>query len=117
MLKRNGQNLTEYTLIIATVITVFVGMEAFVKRAIQAKNKSAIETAIGYLREATNDPVQWQYEPDQGHFYIADKYSVHNTDAAGGYESQIITKNIIHDVVEREGAFEILPVDPRPEEE
>jgi Flp pilus assembly pilin Flp len=43
--KRNGQNLIEYTLVVAVVSAAVVAMSTYVYRAVQAKQKDIIEGA------------------------------------------------------------------------
>lgn len=46
MIKKKAQHLAELSLLIAVVFTAFTGMQIFVKRSLQAKAKSSIDSGI-----------------------------------------------------------------------
>lgn len=115
MLKRNGQNLAEYTIIIAVVIMALAGMELFVKRAFQAKHKNAVETTIQHLRTALGDnSVLAQYDPTAPYSSETEIDVIERTEVS----DWTITRHV-DDVdgtgskTTRTGIFEVLPVDPR----
>ena len=115
MLKRNGQNLTEYAIIIAVAIAAIVGMQGYVKRGLQAKHKDAAEYAISYLRRqtgATAKEMPLQYEPD----YIKSDYvTTENSRIRSTLDDGDAGREIVFDTTSRTGTYEILPVDPTSE--
>ena len=47
ILLKRGQNLTEVALVIAIVGLVFIGMQTYIKRSLQAKTKDLTDNMIG----------------------------------------------------------------------
>jgi len=111
MLDKNGQNLSEYVLIVAVVIAAVVGMQTYVKRGLQAEHKDAVEYAITSLRnatDATSEELPLQYEPD----YLKSTHTItRNSNIRTGLKGGDATKNVIIDNTQRTGISEILPVD------
>lgn len=65
MLKRKGQNIAEYSILIALVIAAAVAMQVYVKRGIQGKVADAVDYAptIAIDGVDANIGVTKQYEP------------------------------------------------------
>src|SRR4030042_465651 len=70
MLKRKGQNIAEYSILIALVIAAAVAMQVYIKRGIQGRVANAVDHAptlgniAGDAGDGTNlDFTRKQYEP------------------------------------------------------
>ncbi|MFH1655893.1 MAG: hypothetical protein ABH954_04725 [Candidatus Omnitrophota bacterium] len=112
MLRKNGQNLTEYALIIATVIMALVAMQAYVKRGFQGKHKDAVDGVILYLRNQTNQTgggnIAFEYEPD----YYLSSYGTHVNSTSRLIYDDLDETTVINAQTQRSGNMMILPVIP-----
>ena len=95
--RRSGQSTAEYAILIAIVIAAVVGMQVYVKRGLQAKEKhvtdhftSAKGSGAGALTAATS-----QYEPyyAQSNFVVGQNEMQDVSYKAGGAVLRDITKD------------------------
>jgi hypothetical protein len=65
MSKRKGQNIAEYSILIALVIAAAVAMQVYVKRGIQGRVADAVDYAptLSIMNVAVNVGATKQYEP------------------------------------------------------
>lgn len=72
MFNRKGQNIAEYSILIALVIAAAVAMQTYVKRGIQGRMKDAMDNAPSVNVEGTLNFSTKQYEP----YYISSSANV-----------------------------------------
>ena len=83
---RRGQSTIEYSVLIATVVVAFAGASTGVRRAIQARYHSAVDTSVRALKGPT------QYEPYTNSTAPADTTEEDTREVAYRQDGKMTTK-------------------------
>lgn len=107
LIKSHGQSVTEYAIVFSVVAAAILGMQIFVRRGLQAKEKAVVDhftSVTGSAIGAGGGTIATisQYEP----YYASSAYGVtqgsttNDTVAAGG----VVTRTVTNDSTTRTGS-------------
>ena len=105
IIRKRGQSVTEYAIVFSVVAAAMIGMQIYLKRGLQAKQRDATEFFTGVtgdsLNVGTNVTTLSQYEP----YYTNQDYNVTQSSSsseavgAGG----VVDRNVAFETTNRTG--------------
>jgi hypothetical protein len=107
MFNRKGQNVVEYSILIAVVVGAAIAMQTYVKRGMQSKVKDAVDH-VGSSQDVGGNPLQFtqggQYEPYyvNSHADVSSQRALHENTQANG----VVQRNDINETTQKKNAVD-----------
>lgn len=108
MLNRKGQNVAEYSILIALVIGAAVAMQVYVKRGFQGRVRDAVDNPGAAVADVGGQALTWtgeQYEP----YYQKSEFKVksaRNVTETVGVNSQINKTGVDEGTIREKDSYE-----------
>lgn len=106
LIRQRGQSVTEYAIVFSIVAAAVIGMQIFVKRGLQGKQKDVTDFFTGVTGDAAGVGKQLATIPQYEPYYASSTYNVtqgnttKETVAVGG----TVTRNVSRDSTTRTGS-------------